>query len=107
MLVQVYGREAVSRECVYEWFKRFHKVKETAEDEPRSGRPLISRTPEMTEKVRQMLAQDQRLTLRLIAEEWALASTWHTPSSVMIWLSGRSARDLCCTSSQTSGKQNG
>ncbi|KAJ4449506.1 hypothetical protein ANN_00906 [Periplaneta americana] len=60
--------EAVSRKCVYEWFKRFREGKETIEDEPRSGRPSTSRTPEMIEKVRQMLAQDRRLTLRLIAE---------------------------------------
>ena len=39
------------------------------EDESRSSRPLTSRTPEMIEKVRQMLAQDRRLTLRLIADE--------------------------------------
>ncbi|KAJ4438306.1 hypothetical protein ANN_14245 [Periplaneta americana] len=69
MLVQVYGREAVSRKCVYEWFKRFREGKETIEDEPRSGRPSTSRTPEMIEKVRQMLAQDRRLSLGLIAEE--------------------------------------
>ncbi|KAJ4444990.1 hypothetical protein ANN_06789 [Periplaneta americana] len=68
MLVQVYGREVVSRKCVYEWFKRFREGKETIEDEPRSGRPSTSRTPEMIEKVRQMLTQDQRLTLRSIAE---------------------------------------
>ena len=28
MLVQVYGREAVSRKCVYERFKRFREGKE-------------------------------------------------------------------------------
>ena len=69
ILAQMYGREAVSRKCVYEWFKRFREGKETTEDEPCSGRPSTSRTPEMIEKVRQMLAQDRRLTLRLIAEE--------------------------------------
>lgn len=79
MLVQVYGREAVSRKCVYEWFKRFREGKETTEDEPRSGRPSTSRTPEMIEKVRQMLAQDRRLTLRLIAEELGISKdTAHT-----------------------------
>ena len=35
----------------------FRGGKETTEDEPRSGRPPISRTLEMIEKVRQMLAQ--------------------------------------------------
>ena len=39
MLVQVYGMEAVSRKCVYDWFKRFRDGKETTEDEPHSGRP--------------------------------------------------------------------
>ncbi|KAJ4447653.1 hypothetical protein ANN_09660 [Periplaneta americana] len=79
MLVQVYGREAVSRKCVYEWFKRFREGKETIENEPRSGRPLTSRTPEMIEKLRQMLAQVRRLTLRLIAEELDISKdTVHT-----------------------------
>ena len=53
ILVQVYGREAVSIKCVYVWFKRFREGKETTEDEPRSGRPLTSRTPKMIEKGRQ------------------------------------------------------
>ncbi|KAJ4448244.1 hypothetical protein ANN_10258 [Periplaneta americana] len=71
--------EAVSRKCVYDWFKRFREGKETIEDEPRSGRPSTSRTPEMIEKVRQMLAQDRRLTLRLIAEELDISKdTVHT-----------------------------
>ena len=73
MLVQVCGREAVSRKCVYEWFKRFLEGKETTEDEPGWGRSLTSRTPEMIESVRQMLAQDRRLTLRLIAEELGIS----------------------------------
>ena len=51
MLVQVYGREAMSRKCVYEWFKHFRERKETTEDEPCSGWPSTSRTPEMIEKV--------------------------------------------------------
>ena len=79
MLVQVYGREAVSRKCVYEWFKRFREEKKTTEDEPRSGRPSTSRTPEMIDKVRQMLVQGRRLTLRLIAEELGISKdTTHT-----------------------------
>ena len=40
MLVQVYRREAVSRKCVYEWFKRFREGKETTEDEPRSDQGM-------------------------------------------------------------------
>ena len=53
ILVQVYGREAVSIKCVYEWFKRFREGKEMTEEEPCSGRLTTSRTPEMIEKGRQ------------------------------------------------------
>ena len=73
MLVQVYGREAVNWKYVYEWFKCFREGKETTEDEPRSGRPSTIRTPEMIEKVRQMLVQDRWLKLRLIAEQLGIS----------------------------------
>ena len=73
MLVQVYGWEAVNRKCVYKWFKRSREGKETTEDEPCSGRPSTSRTPEMIEKVRHMLAQDRRLMLRLLVEELGIS----------------------------------
>ena len=69
MLVQVYGQDAVSRKCVYDWFARLRAGKELMEDEPRSGRPSTSRTPKNIERVRVLLAKDWRLTLRLIAEE--------------------------------------
>ena len=53
--------------------------KAKTEDELRSGGPLTSRTPEMIEKVRQILAQDRRLTLRLIGEELGITKdTAHT-----------------------------
>ncbi len=58
MLVHVYGSEAVSRKCVYDWFKRFRDDKETTEDEPRSGRPSTSRTPDMIERVRNITVLD-------------------------------------------------
>ena len=63
----------MSRKRVYEWFKLFREGKETTEDKVLSGRPSASRTPEMIEKLRQMLEQDRRLTLRLIAEELGIS----------------------------------
>jgi transposase len=79
MLVQVYRTEAVSRKCVYDWFKCFRNGKETNEVEPRSGRPSTNRTPDMIERVRQMLSQDRQVTLRLMAEELGISKdTVHT-----------------------------
>ena len=63
----------MSRKCVYEWFKLFREGKETTEDEARSGRPSTSRTQEIIEDVRQMLVQDRRLTLGLIAKELTIS----------------------------------
>ena len=106
ILVQVYKREAVSRKCVYEWFKCFCKGKETTEVEPFSDRPSTSRNPEMIEKV-QMLAQDWQLALRLIVEELGISKdTVHTIIHYDLgkWkICSRFVR----TSSQTSRKQNG
>ena len=73
MLVQEYGNESMSRKCGYEWFKRFREGKEATEDKPCSGRPYTSRTPEIIQKVQQMLVQDRRLTLKLFVEELSIS----------------------------------
>ncbi|GBN62902.1 hypothetical protein AVEN_138396-1 [Araneus ventricosus] len=66
MLVKV---NAVSKKCVFEWFKRFRDGKEDVKDEPRSGRPPTSTTPDNIERERRMLADDRRLSLRMITKE--------------------------------------
>ncbi|GBM10355.1 Dystonin, partial [Araneus ventricosus] len=48
---KVYGVDTVSKKCVFEWFKRFRDGKEDVKDEPRSGRPPISTTPDSIEQV--------------------------------------------------------
>ncbi|GBM69267.1 Putative uncharacterized protein FLJ37770 [Araneus ventricosus] len=66
MLVKV---DAMSKKSILEWFKRFRDGKEDVKDEPRSGRPPTSTTPDNIERVRRMLADDRRLSLRMMAEE--------------------------------------
>ncbi|GBN67966.1 Putative uncharacterized protein FLJ37770 [Araneus ventricosus] len=66
MLVKV---DAVSKKCVFEWFKLFRDGEEDVKDEPRSGRPPTSTTPDNIERVRRMLADDRRLSLRMTKEE--------------------------------------
>ncbi|GBM02475.1 Putative uncharacterized protein FLJ37770 [Araneus ventricosus] len=69
MVMKVYGVKAVSKKCVLEWFKRFRDGKEDVEDEPRSGRPSTSTTPDNIEREQRMLEGDQRLSLRMIEKE--------------------------------------
>ncbi|GBO05726.1 hypothetical protein AVEN_220550-1 [Araneus ventricosus] len=66
MLVKV---DTISKKCVFEWLKRCRDEKEDVKDEPRSGRPPTSTTPDNIERVRRTLADDRRLSLRMIVEE--------------------------------------
>ena len=69
MLVQVYGDNAMKKTAVYKWMRRFSEGRESVTDEESSGRPATSRTEENIAKVRQILRENRRLTVRSIAEQ--------------------------------------
>jgi len=69
MLVQVYGDNATKKTAVYNWVKRFSGGRESVTDEERSGWPATSRTEENIEKVRQIVHENRRLTVRSAAEQ--------------------------------------
>jgi len=69
MLVQVYGDNAVKKTAVYKWVKRFSEGKESVTDEQRSGWPATRRTEENIAKIRQIVCENRRLTVRSIAEQ--------------------------------------
>ena len=55
--------------AVYKWVKRFSEGRESVTDEKRSGRPATSRTEENITKVRQIVRENRRLTVRSIEEQ--------------------------------------
>ncbi|EGI67627.1 FLJ37770-like protein [Acromyrmex echinatior] len=63
---QVYG--SLGRTAVFEWHKRFLEGRETFEDDKKSGRPILVRTPEMFEKVRDFVANDRNASLKMMEE---------------------------------------
>jgi len=69
MLVQVYGDSAMKKTAVYKWVKRFSEGRESVTDEESSGRSATSRTEENVTKVRQIVHENRRLTVRNIAEK--------------------------------------
>ena len=70
MLVHVYGDNTVKKTSVYKWVKPFFSEgRESVTDEERSGRPATSRTEENSAKVRQIVRENRRLTVRSIAEQ--------------------------------------
>ncbi|XP_025266745.1 protein GVQW3-like [Camponotus floridanus] len=68
MLKEVYGSECLSRTQVFEWCKRFKEGREMTEDDPRSGRPLTSKTEDNIEKIGKLIRENRRLSIRTLAE---------------------------------------
>ncbi|KAG5334170.1 SETMR methyltransferase, partial [Acromyrmex charruanus] len=64
---QVYGSQCLGRTAVFEWHKRFLKVRETLEDDKKSG-PILVRTLEIIEKVRDFVANDRNASLKMMEE---------------------------------------
>ncbi|GFX72942.1 HTH_48 domain-containing protein [Trichonephila clavipes] len=54
---------------------RSQKGRESIENEPRSGRPSVSKTAENVVRVRDLVRSDRRLTVRMIGEELNLNYT--------------------------------
>ena len=59
----------MKKTAVYKWAKRFSEERESVTEEERSGRPATNRTEENIAKVRQILHENHRLTVRSIAEQ--------------------------------------
>jgi len=69
MSVQVYGDNAMKKTGVYKRVKRFPEGRESVTDEERSGRAATSITEENIAKIRQIVRENRRLTVRSIAEQ--------------------------------------
>ena len=69
MLTKAYGESGMSKTRVYEWYKRFQDGREDVEDDERPGRPSTSTTDENVEKVKEMVMNDRRITVREVADD--------------------------------------
>ena len=77
-LQEAYGKDALSRAHIFSWFKDFLTGRDSVENEPRSGRPITSKTDENVKRVKSLVQSNHRLTIRLIAEQLNLnKSTVH------------------------------
>jgi len=74
LLRTAYGDAVLSSAQVFRWHKAFKDGRESVEDEQRTGRPT-SRTGNNVARVKVVLDRDQRLNVRLIAEEVGLPKT--------------------------------
>ena len=73
ILTEAPGESAMSKTRVYEWYKRFQDGREDVEDDERPGRPGTSTTDENVEKVKEMVMNDRRITIREVADDVSIS----------------------------------
>ena len=63
MLKTTFGEQSMGRSQTFQWFSRFKAGRTSIDDDERSGRPVSSSTPEMIERLRQIIREDRRRTI--------------------------------------------
>ena len=62
MLKTAFGEQAMVRSQTFHWFSRFKEGRASTDDDESSCRRVSSSTPEMIERVRQIIREDRRRT---------------------------------------------
>ena len=73
MLHKANGKTTLSKTCAYEWYSAFKSGRDVVEDLPRSGRPSTSPTEVNITKVKEMVTENRRLSLREIAAKLSVS----------------------------------
>jgi len=73
VLQQAYGQDAMGRIQVFDWFHQFKEGRTSVESDPRSGQPSTLRNEEMIAKVRTIVHNNRRLTVREIADDCGIS----------------------------------
>jgi len=73
MLGNCFGSDTLKKTAVYEWHEHFKSDHESIGDDECSGRPSTSKTDENINKVREMLINNHKLTIRELAEDLNIA----------------------------------
>lgn len=69
MINTAYGDAAYSRSKVFGWYSQFKNGRTNPFDEDRPGRPCVIRNLENVEKIRNLLKENSRMTIREVSNE--------------------------------------
>ncbi|GFT50727.1 protein GVQW3 [Trichonephila clavipes] len=69
MMKTAFGKEAMSRVRVFEWFWTFKEGRQSMNSNPHSGRPSTSSNEDKIAQVKAVVRSERRLTVREIAQE--------------------------------------
>jgi len=67
MLKTAFGEQAMGHSQTFQWFSRFKAGRTSIDDDERSVRPVSSSTPEMIERVHQIIHKDRHLTINEVS----------------------------------------
>lgn len=68
LIKEVYGKGAMSRSQIYDWYAKFKTGRESTKDDPRSGRPVTVRVGETVDSVRDLMeSSDHRPSISEVA----------------------------------------
>ena len=83
----------MSKTRVYESYKRFQDGREDVKDDERPGRPSTSTTDENVEKVKEMVMNDRRITIREVADDGGISiGSCHEFLSNVLGMTRRAAK---------------
>jgi hypothetical protein len=73
LLQQAHSEDAMGHTQVFDWFHRFKEGRTSVKSDPRSGRPSTSRNEEMIARVRTIVRNNRRFTVRYIADDCGIS----------------------------------
>jgi len=100
LLQQAYGEDAMGRTQVFDWFRRFLEVRTSVVSDTHLERPSTSRNEEVIAKVRTIVRNNRRLTVREIGDDcatFAWISSPKTTGKMAGWQLDPAPRQYTCT----------
>ncbi|PSN32414.1 hypothetical protein C0J52_17540 [Blattella germanica] len=73
MLRTAYGEESMGKSQAFEWFSKFKRGVTSVHDAGCSGQPTSSKTQENVDRVREIVLNDRRFTIREISDALGLS----------------------------------
>jgi len=71
---RVFGDDGLGITQIKEWYNRLKNGRTSVESDARSGRPSTSQNDALIDKVRTLVVQDRRVTVRELAEEVGIST---------------------------------
>ena len=75
MMQKAFGNECMSKTRIKEWYNRFKGGLTSVDSDSRSGRPSTTKTLDSIERVRLVIEQDRRMTVRGLKKDLGMPKT--------------------------------